>query len=388
MFRIKTYNKISEVGRHAFDEKYEIDDNFKEYDAIIVHSTPLHDEKFSSDLKAIVRVGAGTNTIPVEQLTKSGVAVFNTPGGNANAVKELTIAAMICIARNVLNAEKWVTSLKGEDSEPGKAVEKGKEVFRGPEILGKTIGIIGLGAVGGRVAKACHDLGMKVKGYDPYLSNQKREDLKQYVSFFDDVNSVYEDSDFISIHIPFTKSNEKFLNKTSIEKMKKGVYIINYARGQVVDNDAILDGLNSGLIKGFATDFPTKAQLGHENVFATPHLGAGTPEADENCAIMASMQIREYLENGNIINSVNFPNINFDRANGDRITILHKNSVGMLGQITDIVSSKGLNIENLANKGRDDIAYTILDFDTKVDNCIKEEIEKIKDVMYVRILQQ
>ncbi len=387
MYKIKTYNKISEVGRKAFDEKYEIDDNFKDYDAIIVHSTPLHDEKFSDDLKAIVRVGAGTNTIPVDLCTKKGIAVFNTPGGNANAVKELTIASMICVARNVLNAEKWVTGLKGEDSEPGKAVEKGKEVFRGPEILGKTVGIIGLGAVGGRVAKACYALGMKVKGYDPYLSNPKKEELKQYVTFFDDVDSVYEDSDFISIHIPFTEKNSKFLNKASIDKMKNGVYIINYARGQVVDNDAILDAINLGKVRGFATDFPTKAQLGNDKIFATPHLGAGTPEADENCAIMASMQIKEYLENGNIINSVNFPNINFERANGDRITILHKNSVGMLGQITDIVSSKGLNIENLANKGREDIAYTILDFDTVVPNELKNEIENIKDVMTVRILK-
>ena len=295
MYKIKTYNKISEVGRKAFDEKYEIDDNFKDYDAIIVHSTPLHDEKFSDDLKAIVRVGAGTNTIPVDLCTKKGIAVFNTPGGNANAVKELTIASMICVARNVLNAEKWVTGLKGEDSEPGKAVEKGKEVFRGPEILGKTVGIIGLGAVGGRVAKACYALGMKVKGYDPYLSNPKKEELKQYVTFFDDVDSVYEDSDFISIHIPFTEKNSKFLNKASIDKMKNGVYIINYARGQVVDNDAILDAINLGKVRGFATDFPTKAQLGNDKIFATPHLGAGTPEADENCAIMASMQKMETL---------------------------------------------------------------------------------------------
>ena len=228
---------------------------------------------------------------------------------------------------------------------------------------------------------------MKVKGYDPYLSNPKKEELKQYVTFFDDVDSVYEDSDFISIHIPFTEKNSKFLNKTSIDKMKNGVYIINYARGQVVDNDAILDAINLGKVRGFATDFPTKAQLGNDKIFATPHLGAGTPEADENCAIMASMQIKEYLENGNIINSVNFPNINFERANGDRITILHKNSVGMLGQITDIVSSKGLNIENLANKGREDIAYTILDFDTVVPNELKNEIENIKDVMTVRILK-
>lgn len=387
MYKIKTFNKISEAGRRAFDEKYEISDNFLDYDAIIVHSTVLHNEEFSKDLKAIVRVGAGVNTIPVEKCTKDGIAVFNTPGGNANAVKELTIAAMICIARNVLKAEKWVNSLKAEDAEPGKIVEKGKEVYRGPELLGKTVGIIGVGAVGKRVAKACFDLGMKVIGYDPYLTNHQVNELKQYVNFVSDVNKLYEESDFISIHIPFNKENEKFLGQDAIDKMKTGVYIINYARGQVVDNDAILKGIESGKIKAFATDFPTKEQLGNENIFSTPHLGAGTPEADENCALMASMQIREYLENGNIVNSVNFPNINFDRANGDRITVLHKNTVGMLGQITDIVSNKGLNIENLANKARGDIAYTILDFDVEVPNDLKLEIEKITDVMTVRILK-
>lgn len=385
MYKIKTFNKISEAGKRAFNENYIISDEEKDYDAIIVHSTVLHDEVFPKTLKAIVRVGAGVNTIPVDKCTKEGIAVFNTPGGNANAVKELTVATMICVARNVLAAEKWVTSLKGEDSEPGKAVEKGKEKFRGPELLGKNIGIIGLGAVGGRVARACHDLGMKVKGYDPYLSNARKEELKQFVKFYDNVDEVYEDSEFVSIHIPYNKENEKFLGKDAIDKMMDGVYLINFARGQVVDNDAILQAINSGKIKGFATDFPTKAQLGNEHVLATPHLGAGTPEADENCAIMASQQIKEYLENGNIINSVNFPNISFDRANGDRVTILHKNKVGMLGQITDKISAAGLNIENLANKGRGDIAYTILDFDVAIKDDVKELIESIDDVITVRI---
>ena len=386
MYRIKTFNKISEAGRRAFNENYEISDDFNEYDAIIVHSTPLHEVSFPKDLKAIVRVGAGVNTIPVDKCTEDGIAVFNTPGGNANAVKELALSCMIAIARNVVPASLWVNSLKAEDAEPGKAVEKGKEVFRGPEVLGKTIGIIGVGAIGSRMAMACHNLGMNVKGYDPYLPNHRKEELKQYCKFYENIDEVYEESDFISIHIPFTKENEKFLGKDAISKMKNGVYLVNFARGQVVDNDAIVEGLNSGKIKAFTTDFPTKAQLGLPNVLATPHLGAGTPEADENCAIMASQQIKEYLENGNVINSVNFPNINFERANGDRITILHKNVVGMLGNITDKISEAGLNIENLANKGRGDIAYTILDFDVQVKPEIKNIIEKIDNVISVRIL--
>lgn len=387
MFKIKTFNKISEAGKNAFDDKYQISDDFDKYDAIIVHSTPLHDIEFPKELKAIVRVGAGVNTIPVDRLTKEGIAVFNTPGGNANAVKELVICSMISISRNVLAAEKWVSSLKGEDSEPGKAVEKGKEVFRGPELLGKTVGIIGVGAIGSRVAKACHDLGMIVKGYDPYLSNNRKDELKQYVKFYENIDEVYEDSDYVTIHIPFNKENEKFLGQDAINKMKDGVFLINYARGQVVDNDAILEAINKRKIKSFATDFPTKSQLGNEFIFATPHLGAGTPEADENCALMASQQIKEYLENGNVINSVNFPNINFDRADGDRITILHKNIVGMLGNITDIISNSGLNIENLANKGRDDIAYTVLDFNVSVDDKIVDKICELKDVISVRILK-
>ena len=385
MYKVKTFNKISDAGKKAFDAKYEVSDDFKDYDAIIVHSTPLHNVEFSKNLKAIVRVGAGVNTIPVDKCTNEGIAVFNTPGGNANAVKELTIAMMICIARNVFLAEKWVNNLKGEDSEPGKTVENGKEQFRGPELLGKTVGIIGVGNVGSRVAKACYDLGMHVKGYDPYLSQHRKDELKQYLTFYDNIDDVYKDSDFVSIHIPFTKDNEKFLDKKAIDVMKDGVYIINYARGEVVDNEAIVSSLNSGKIKAFATDFPTKQQLMHEKIFSTPHLGAGTPEADENTAIMASQEIREYLENGNVVHSVNFPNISIERADGDRITILHKNKVGMLGHITDIIMNNGLNIENLANKGRGDIAYTILDFNVEVDEKIKKQLTELEDVMMVRI---
>lgn len=386
MFKIKTFNKISEAGKKAFNENYEISDDFEDYDAIIVHSTPLHDVKFPKNLKAIVRVGAGVNTIPVDRLTKEGVAVFNTPGGNANAVKELVIAAIISISRNVVEAQNFVNAL-GDETEPGKAVEKGKEQFRGPEIMGKTIGVIGVGAIGSRVSKMCYDLGMNVLGYDPYLSNHKKDELKQYVKFFDNINDVLENSDYVTIHIPFNKQNEKFIGKDFIDKMKDGVYLINYARGQVVDNEAITKAVDSGKIRYFATDFPTKEQLNHKHIFVTPHLGAGTPEADENCAIMASQELKEYLENGNILNSVNFPNINFERANGDRITVLHKNKVGMLGAITDKITQMGLNIENLANKGRDEIAYTVLDFNCEVDEKIKDILKDLDDVIEVKILK-
>ena len=388
MFQILTYNKISEAGHRAFDEaKYTISEDTKNPDAIIVHSTPLHDMEFAPNLRAIVRVGAGVNTIPVDRCTKAGIAVFNTPGGNANAVKELVIAAMIMVCRNVQPASAWVNSLAGDESEPGKTVEKGKEVYRGTEIKGKTIGIIGVGAIGSRVAKACSDLGMTVLGYDPYLPNHRKEELKQFVTFVGDVKELYAASDFVSVHIQLSAGNEGFVGADAIAAMKDGAYLINYARGPVVDNDAVVDALDSGKLKGFATDFPTKRELGRSDIVCTPHLGAGTPQADENCAIMAAAQIKDYLENGDIKNSVNFPDVAFARAAGDRITVFHTNRVGMLGQITDKVTAAGLNIENLVNKARNDVAYTILDFNVEVPEALLHQLEQIDGVIKVRLFK-
>lgn len=386
MYIVKNYSKFSKEGLKEFGENYKVEKDAKNYDAIIVHSTPLHDEKFSKDLKIIVRVGAGVNTIPVDKLTKEGVAVFNTPGGNANAVKELTIATLICICRNVKLADKWVCSLSNGNEEPGKEVEKGKEKFVGPEIMGKTVGILGLGNVGGRVAKALFYLGVKVIGYDPYLSNHLKEDIKTYVKLVDDVNELYEKSDIVSVHIPFSKENEKFVNKAAIDKMKKGVYLVNLARGQVVDNDYIVKMLNEGKIKAYATDFPTKAMLTMDNVLCTPHLGAGTPEAEVGCDCMAAMEIKEFLENGNVQNSVNFPCITMQREEGSRITILHQNKIGMLEKITELITKDKLNIENLANKGRGEIAYTILDFANKIPKTILKQIDQIEGVIKSRII--
>lgn len=386
MFTVQTYNKISEAGKRAFnEERYTIEEKTDKPDAIIVHSTPLHDLKFAPTLKAIVRVGAGVNTIPVDRCTENGIAVFNTPGGNANAVKELTIAAMIMACRNVQGASAWVNSLKDGEEEPGKTVEKGKEVYRGPEIMGKKIGIIGVGSIGSRMAKACYDLGMIVTGYDPYLTNHRKEELKQYLTFTDNVDDIYADNDFVTVHIPLSAQNEGFVGKDAIAKMKNGVYLINYARGPIVDNDAIVEALEAGKIKAYVTDFPTKNQLGRPNVICTPHLGAGTPEADENCAVMAARQIADFLENGNVRNSVNYPDIAFERAGGDRVTIFHHNKVGMLGVITEKVAAADLNIENLVNKARGGNAYTILDFDENVPETLTDILEKIDGVIKVRI---
>ena len=388
MYIIQTYNKVAEEGLKGFDkEKYTIVEDTQRPDAILVHSTPLHNIALGPELKAICRIGAGTNTIPVDKCTQKGIVVFNTPGGNANAVKELTLAAMILCMRNVLAANEWVRTLKDGESDPGRAVEAGKEVYRGPEIMGKTIGIIGVGAIGSRMAEACHDLGMKVIGYDPYLGHARLRELKPFVTFVQDVNELYAAADIVSVHIPLNDANRGFVSRQSIEAMKDRVYLLNYARGPVLDNEAVCDAIDSGKIRGFATDFPTARQLGYPQALCTPHLGAGTPEADENCSVMAAKQICEYLENGNITHSVNFPNVSFARAEGDRIAIMHYNRVGMLGRITEVVAAAGLNIENLVNKARGDIAYTILDFNEEVLSQVTKDLAALDQVIRVRLIR-
>ncbi len=385
MYTINTYNKIGRAGLDMYDkEKYIITDVLDQPDAIMVHSAPLHDVDMGKNLKAIVRVGAGVNTIPVDRLTEEGVAVFNTPGGNANAVKELTVAAIVMISRNVQAASTWVKGLN--TTEPGKEVEKGKEAFRGPEIMGKKIGIIGVGAIGSRMAKACSDLGMDVIGYDPYLLPARKKELRAYLTFTNDVEEIYKTCDYITIHVPLTNETKDYIGKAELDMMKPGVYLINYARGPVINNEALVEALKGGKVKAFATDFPTAEQLELPNVMATPHLGAGTPEADENCAKMAAKQIIDYLENGNIVNSVNLPAVSFPRAAGGRITIIHHNKPGMLGVITEKVAAIGMNIENLVNKSRDSVAYTILDFDEDVPSALAENLAGIDGVLRVRVL--
>lgn len=385
MFTINTYNKIGQAGLDLYNkDKYVITDVLENPDAIMVHSAPLHDVNMGNKLKAIVRVGAGVNTIPVARLTEEGVCVFNTPGGNANAVKELCISVMINITRNVEAASKWVKTLTS--SEPGKEVEAGKEVFRGPEIMGKKIGIIGVGSIGSRMAKACSDLGMIVTGYDPYLPENRKKELKAYLDFVNDPEDIFKNSDYITVHVPINEETKDYIGKKEIEMMKPGVFIINYARGPIINDEAIVEALKNGKVKAMATDFPTSEQLKLDNVFATPHLGAGTPEADQNCAVMAANQIIDYLENGNITNSVNLPNVSFPRGSGSRITIIHHNKPGMLGMITEKVASAGLNIENLVNKSRNDIAYTILDFETDIPFDLAAKLQELDGVLKVRVL--
>ena len=388
MYKIKTYNKVSEVGLKDFDaNKYSISDNQENPDVILVRSMPLHDEKFGDNLKVVTRIGAGVNTIPIDKLTQMGVCVFNCPGGNANAVKEMTIAAMIMQMRNAFPAMQWLKSLPAEEAAAGGKVESGKETFRGPEILGKTIGIIGLGAIGGLMARSCFALGMKVIGFDPYLTHARTQELSQYCKFAANLDELLESSDIVTIHIPLNPETKGFIGAKEIAKMKDGAYLINYARGPIVDNDAVCDALDSKKLAGFATDFATERQLKRNGIICTPHLASGSPEAENNCSIMAARQTIDYIENGNISNSVNFPDVSFARADGPRVCVIHENKVGMLGKMTDNVVNHGLNIENLVNKARGSLAYTIMDFNEDLPEGLSKDIEAIDGVIRVRVIE-
>ena len=382
MYTIKTYNKI----KNLLGDDFKLDENATEYDAIMVRSADLKEEKFSKNCRAIARVGAGVNNIPIDKCTELGIAVFNTPGGNANAVKELTICGIIGISRNLKSSGAWLQAVKDENIDLAKTIEKEKSKYVGNEILGKTLGVIGLGQVGGKVAKVMHNLGMNVIGYDAYLTPHQKQDLKQYVDIVDSVDAIFENSDYISLHMATTKETTGFINKENIEKMKDGVAIVNYARGELVNHDDLILALKSGKIKAYATDFPTKEELEFTNVLATPHLGASTIEAEDNCAVMAASEMKEFLANGNIENSVNFPNVTIARSTGTRVTVLHKNRIGMLEEITNKIADLNLNIEGLANKGRNEIAYTILDFSSEVPTDVENKIKEIKDVIATRVI--
>ena len=382
MYTIKTFNKI----KNLMGDGFKLDENAKDYDAIMVRSADLKEETFSKDCRAIARVGAGVNNIPIDKCSELGIAVFNTPGGNANAVKELTVAGIISIARNINASREWLNSVKNDDIDLAKTIEKEKSKFVGNEILGKTLGVIGLGQVGGKVAKVLHNLGMNVIGFDAYLTPHQYENLKQYVELVENVDEILKKSDFISLHMATTAETKGFVNSENISKMKDGVSIINYARGELVNHEDMVSALKSGKIKAYATDFPTKEELALANVLATPHLGASTIEAEDNCAAMAASEMKDFLQNGNVVNSVNFPNVTIARSTGTRVTILHKNRVGMLEEITNKVAEFKLNIEGLANKGRNELAYTILDFSGDVPENIEDKIKEIKDVIVTRVI--
>lgn len=388
MFNIKTFNKISAVGLDTFDkDRYTYGDDINNPDGAIVRSASLHETEFPKSLKAIARAGAGTNNIPVERCAKDGIVVFNTPGANANAVKELVIAGLFLSSRKIVPAIDWAKTLKGNGAEVGKMVEKGKSAFAGPEISGKSLGVIGLGAIGVLVANAASALGMKVYGYDPYLSVNAAWNLTHDVVHATDLKEIFENCDYITIHVPLTPDTKGMINEESIATMKDGVRILNFARGALVDSAAVIKALGDGKVASYITDFPDDDLIGVNGVIAIPHLGASTPESEDNCAKMAAAELMDYLENGNIVNSVNMPNISMPRSGKHRICVIHNNVPTMLNQITGVVSE--INIENMLNKSKGDFACTLIDIsetdEGKID-ALKTAIENINDVIRVRVL--
>ena len=386
MYKIKTYNKISKTGLEVFDDKYTIGDEVENADGAIVRSASLHDTEFPESLKAIARAGAGTNNIPIDRCSEQGIVVFNTPGANANAVKELVIAGMLISSRRVISGIEWAKTLKGNGAEVGKMVEKGKSAFAGPEINGKSVGVIGLGAIGVMVANAANALGMKVYGYDPYLSVKSAWNLTHNAVHIFDINEIFEKCDYITIHVPLTDGTKNLVNKDAIAKMKDGVRILNFARGGLVNNDDIKAALESGKVAAYVTDFPSDDVLGVDGVIAIPHLGASTPESEDNCAGMAAKELIDYIENGNIVNSVNLPEITMPRSGENRVCVIHRNIPNMLTAITGIFAGDNINIENLLNKSRGDYAYTMLDIGAADISAVAEKIGAIDGVIRVRVI--
>ena len=386
MFKIKTYNKISKSGLEVFDDKYTIGDEVDNADGAIVRSAALHDEVFSESLQAIARAGAGTNNIPIEKCSEQGIVVFNTPGANANAVKELVIAGLLISSRRVISGIEWAKTLKGEGDAVGKLVEKGKGAFAGPEIKGKKLGVIGLGAIGVMVANAANHLGMTVYGYDPYLSVKSAWNLNHNAVYINDINEIFANCDYISVHVPLTDSTKNLINADTIAKCKDGVRILNFSRAALVNDADLKAALESGKVAAYVTDFPTDDVLGVDGVIAIPHLGASTPESEDNCASMAAKELMDYIENGNIVNSVNLPEVTMPRSGKNRFCVIHKNIPTILNQITGIISDDGVNIENLLNKSRGDYAYTMVDTGEADIDAVATEINAIDGVIKVRAI--
>ena len=387
MFQIKTMNKIAPAGLDVLAEGYAVGDDVTNEDGILVRSAKLHDYPFPEHLRAIARAGAGTNNIPVERCSQAGIVVFNTPGANANAVKELVLCALFLASRNVLGGSAWVreqAAMEGVDV--AAVVEKGKAAFVGPEIYHKSLGIIGLGAIGVLVANAAIQLGMEVYGYDPYLSVQTALRLDRHVHVVKDVNELYKAADYVTIHVPYMDSTRHTINADTLARMKDGVRILNLARGELVDDDAMIAALESGKVASYVTDFPNNKITLAKNVVAIPHLGASSPESEENCAIMAARQLKDYLENGNIRNSVNFPNVEMDRSGVQRLCIFHKNIPAMLANITLQLSEDGINVENMTNKSKGDYAYTIVDISAPADETALADIRAVPGIIHVRVI--
>lgn len=388
MYKIATLNNISPKGLVNLGDRYEITENVDEAEGIIVRSFKMHDMDFSDNLLAIARAGAGVNNIPIDKCSEKGIVVFNTPGANANAVKELVIAGLLLSSRKIARAIEWTTTLKGKGDEVGPLVEKGKKNFAGSEIKGKTLAVVGLGAIGVMVANAASALGMNVIGYDPFISVKSALDLSRKIQLTDNFEVLLNDAHYISLHVPMVDATKKMINKEKFDQMRKGVKILNFARAEIVDNDALLQAIEEGIVSRYVTDFPKDELIDVENVVNIPHLGASTPESEENCAIMAVDEIKDYIDNGNITNSVNFPDCSLGKCTAvGRLAILHRNIPSMLGKISNILGEHNINIKDMNNRSKGDYAYTLIDLDTKVDSEDIQQFKNTDGIISIRVIK-
>jgi D-3-phosphoglycerate dehydrogenase len=388
MYKIQTLNKISAIGLDLFPrDDYEIASEFNNPDAILVRSQNMQEMNIPESIKVIARAGAGVNNIPVEKCTSAGIVVLNTPGANANGVKELVIAGLLLSSRRIFPGLLWCKNLVGKGDEVPNLVEKGKNDFIGPEIKGKRLGVIGLGAIGVMVANDALEMGMQVTGYDPFISVEAAWGLSRNVKRARGLESLLADSDYISLHVPLTDKTKGYINKERFNSMKKGVRLLNFARGGLVNNADLFDAIDDGIVSYYVTDFPDEELIKHDKVIAFPHLGASTPEAEDNCAIMAVNQIKDFLEYGNIKNAVNFPDCELDLVGNYRIIIANRNIPNMVGQITTILAAEKINISDMLNRHKADVAYNIIDIDGEIDISIIEKIKKIDGIIMVRLIK-
>lgn len=386
MFKIKKLNKIAAIGTDILDkDTFVCADEIDAPDGILVRSADMHEYPLNPELKTIARAGAGTNNIPLDKCAEKGIVVFNTPGANANAVKELVITSLLLSSRNIIGGIEWAKTLKGEE-DVAKLVEKGKSQFVGPEIKGKTLGVIGLGAIGAQAAEAAFYLGMNVIGYDPFMSIETFMTKMPFAKKVDNENDIFEKADYITLHLPLNPQTKELINADTIAKCKDGVRIVNLARGGLVNDSDLAAALESGKVACYVTDFPNDKTLEMKNAIAIPHLGASTPESEDNCAIMAASEIKDFLLNGNIQNSVNFPNVSSERSTGTRFCIIHKNIPTILNQCTAVLGKDDRNIDHLTSKFKGDYAYTIVDMTEKTNGDIGKELENIDGVIRVTVM--
>ena len=386
MFRIKTLNEISPVINKVFTADYAVGNEIDNEDAIIVRSAKMHDMPISDSLLAVARAGAGYNNIPVDKCSERGIVVFNTPGANANAVKELTIAGMLLAGRDIVGGIEWARTLKGEGDKVAALVEKGKNHFVGPELKGKKLAVIGLGAIGTMVANAGHALEMDVYGYDPFLSVEHALMLSRAVHKAGDLDKLLAEADFVSLHLPLTDKTRGMVDADMLSKFKPGAALLNFSRGELVDGAAVLEAVKAGRLRRYVTDFPSEDMLGAEGVIALPHLGASTPESEDNCAEMAAQELSGYLTRGAIINSVNYPACDPGYTDGARLCVLHANVPNMVGSVTALLAAQGINIANMVNKSRGALAYTVIDADGEIGANVVKAVGAVENVYKVRLI--